>query len=127
MCIRCSHADLSPFRINAKVGGVNFCPIDESLRQCRSSPTMIVGRCSRFHRLQHHLSPWVLGADVGHASPGVQRPSLASVVFSVDDMFSRYHALARLQQGRMESIVDLKKMMVVRGNAPKSFATHPVP
>jgi len=73
---------------------VNFCPVDASLQRCKSSPTMIVG------------------ADVGHASPGVQRPSLASVVFSVDENFSRYHALARLQQGRMETITDLKKMMV---------------
>ena len=62
------------------------------------------------------MAHWALGADVGHASPGVQRPSLASVVFSVDDTFSRYQALARLQQGRMEVIADLKAMMVVGGN-----------
>jgi len=54
----------------------------------------------------------IVGADVGHASPGVQRPSLASVVFSMDSTFSRYQALARLQQGRVEAIADLKEMMV---------------
>ena len=88
---------------------------------------MIVGRCSRFYWLQRHLSPWLLGADVGHASPGVQRPSLASVVFSVDNTFSRYHALARLQQGRMETIVDLKMMMVVGSNESQPSAAHSVP
>jgi len=79
---------------------------------------MIVGGYSCFHRLQHHLSASSLGADVGHASPGVHRPSLASVVFSVDHAFSRYHALARLQQGRMETIVGLKEMMMVGTNEP---------
>lgn len=74
----------------------------------------------------HQLTPWVLGADVGHASPGVQRPSLASVVFSIDDTFSRYQAIAKLQQGRMEAIADLKDMMVVSSNEPLSFAAHSV-
>ncbi|KAF9781277.1 Piwi domain-containing protein [Thelephora terrestris] len=81
-------------KINAKVGGVNFCPIEPSFDQCKSAPMMIVG------------------ADVGHASPGVHRPSLASVVFSTDNTFSRYQALASLQQGRMEAIADLKQMML---------------
>jgi len=81
-------------KINAKAGGVNFCSIHESLRLCQSVPTMIVG------------------ADVGHASPGVQRPSLASVVYSVDQTLSRYHARAKLQQGRVETIADLREMMV---------------
>lgn len=86
---------------------------------------MIVGECNRFHGFQGCLTPCVLGADVGHASPGVQRPSLASVVFSVDNTFSRYQALAKLQQGRMEAIVDLKAMMVVGSYEPSSFVTHP--
>jgi len=55
----------------------------------------------------------IVGADVGHASPGLQRPSLASVVFSVDPTFSRYQALARLQQRRTEVIADLKDMIMV--------------
>jgi len=73
---------------------VNFCPVDGSLQHCKSSPTMIVG------------------ADVGHAAPGIKRPSLASVVFSTDNVFSRYQALAKLQQGRLETIADLKEMMM---------------
>ena len=85
---------------------------------------MIVGRYSSFHRLQHALSPWTLGADVGHASPGVHRPSLASVVFSVDITFSRYRALARLQQGRMETIADLKMMMVVSTSGLYAAPAH---
>jgi eukaryotic translation initiation factor 2C len=119
--------DLSSFRINAKVGGVNFCPIDASLKQCESCPTMIVGRYNPFYRLEHRLSSRVSGADVGHASPGVHRPSLASVVFSVDQKFSRYQALARLQQGRVEAIADLKEMMMVGSNVPSPFAAHSVP
>ena len=87
---------------------------------------MIVGECNRFHGFQRLLTLWLLGADVGHASPGVQRPSLASVVFSVDHTFSRYQALAKLQQGRMEAIVDLKDMMMVGSNQPSPFATHSV-
>lgn len=77
-----------------------------------------------FLHLRRDLSPWVPGADVGHASPGVQRPSLASVVFSVDNSFSRYQALARLQQGRLEAIADLKTMMIVGYNELQPFATH---
>lgn len=78
-------------------------------------------------RVQPNLSPWVPGADVGHASPGVQRPSLASVVFSSDTAFSRYHALARLQQGRLETIADLKEMIVVGSNDLQTFAAHSFP
>ena len=74
---------------------------------------MIVGGYNHLRRIRYHLNPWALGADVGHPSPGVERPSLASVVFSMDNTFSRYQALAKLQQARVEAIVDLKDMMVV--------------
>ena len=115
------------FRINAKVGGVNFCPLDPSLRACQNKPMMIVGRWNLFHHVQHRLRPWTPGADVGHAAPGVKRPSLASIVFSVDRDFSRYQALAKLQQPRLEAIADLKQMMVVCSDGPSSSATHSVP
>ena len=104
---------------------MNFHPVDSSLDQCKSTPTMIVGECDRFRGSRCRLlTPWVLGADVGHPSPGVRRPSLASVVFSVDITFSRYQALARLQQARVEVIASLKDMMVVGSNETLSFPTH---
>ncbi|EIN05853.1 Piwi-domain-containing protein [Punctularia strigosozonata HHB-11173 SS5] len=54
----------------------------------------------------------ILGADVGHPGPGVQRPSLSSVVFSVDEHASRYGACCRVQHPRTERIADMKEMIV---------------
>ena len=56
----------------------------------------------------------VTGADVSHPSPGVQRPSVAGLVGSVDEEASRYVSTCTAQMPRLEIIADLKNMMKVR-------------
>lgn len=56
----------------------------------------------------------VAGADVSHPSPGVQRPSVAGLVGSVDEEASRYVSTCTAQMPRLEIIADLKNMMKVR-------------
>jgi len=46
------------------------------------------------------------GADVGHPGPGVQKPSVVSVVYSHDMYASQYVALTGIQPPRQEYISD---------------------
>lgn len=51
------------------------------------------------------------GADIGHPGPGVfNKPSVASLVFSVDGYGARYAAITRVQPPRVEVIQDMKGM-----------------
>lgn len=53
--------------------------------------------------------PFLLeGADVGHPSPGVQKPSVTSLVYSHDRFVTQYAAFSALQAPRMEIIADLR-------------------
>ncbi|KAJ8075971.1 hypothetical protein PM082_021603 [Marasmius tenuissimus] len=49
-------------------------------------------------------------ADVGHPGPGVNRPSLAGVVWSIDRYATSYHATCQIQQPRLERIESLWEM-----------------
>lgn len=52
-----------------------------------------------------------MGADVTHAHPGSNAPSIAAVVASVDNACTRYHTYIRAQGHREEIIVDMEKIM----------------
>ncbi|KAI0950267.1 hypothetical protein AcV7_008788 [Taiwanofungus camphoratus] len=53
----------------------------------------------------------IVGADVGHPGPGItNRPSITSLVASVDPNCTRYTAFARVQKPRQEIIEDLGEM-----------------
>ncbi|KAI0705837.1 Piwi-domain-containing protein, partial [Cytidiella melzeri] len=54
----------------------------------------------------------IVGCDVTHPSPGVaNRPSVASLVFSVHPEATRYNAFLSVQEPRQELISDISSMM----------------
>ncbi|KAF7359373.1 Argonaute-like protein [Mycena sanguinolenta] len=53
----------------------------------------------------------ILGCDVGHPSPGLSRPSIASLVFSWDAAATRYAAYSEVQSPRQEIIPGLQAMV----------------
>lgn len=54
------------------------------------------------------------GCDVAHPSPGVtSRPSVASLVASVDEFATRYHTEVRVQPPRQEAIDGIGEMVKV--------------
>ncbi|KAF8525186.1 Piwi domain-containing protein [Hysterangium stoloniferum] len=82
-------------KVNIRIGGVNWYP-SESLyvmQYLKSSPIMVVG------------------ADVSHAGPDTQRPSVAGLVSSVDEKMCRYVASTSVQESRVEGIIGLGDMM----------------
>ncbi|ETW76417.1 hypothetical protein HETIRDRAFT_480543 [Heterobasidion irregulare TC 32-1] len=81
-------------KINTKLGGINNSVVSQALNDLRKKPFMVVG------------------ADVGHASAGTQRPSITSLVASYDRDCTQYAASIRVQAPRQEIIEHLKEMMV---------------
>ncbi|CAK5264699.1 unnamed protein product [Mycena citricolor] len=73
-------------RINARLGGVNARTNSSALQKACSVPVMI------------------FGADVNHPSPGSSSVSVASVVWSFDELGTRYCATSRVQAPRLEII-----------------------
>lgn len=69
-----------------------------------------------------------LGADVSHAAPGADRPSIAGMVSSVDENFSQYVASTRVQEPRTELIAELDGMIEVKScrDSCLVFWAHPV-
>ncbi|KAL0956200.1 hypothetical protein HGRIS_002357 [Hohenbuehelia grisea] len=80
-------------KLNARLGGVNAVVQHAATQFFAKAPIMI------------------LGADVGHASPGSNRPSVTSLVYSHDRHAVQYAALSRVQQARQEIIEDLEEMI----------------
>ncbi|KIY69389.1 Piwi-domain-containing protein [Cylindrobasidium torrendii FP15055 ss-10] len=82
-------------KINPKLGGQNFSPMDPSMEFFRrgNSPSMI------------------FGADVSHPGPGSMYPSMASVVASLDPWAARYTGRLRVQPRRVEVIEELGAMV----------------
>ncbi|KAJ4488451.1 Piwi domain-containing protein [Lentinula aciculospora] len=80
-------------KLNARLGGYN---------SLVDSPAMIT--------LRKEMTI-VMGADVSHPGPGVQKPSVASLVASHDAYASRYMAFTRIQHPRQEFIQDLQDMV----------------
>lgn len=91
-------------KVNARLGGKNSTITESSTyAEMQKTATMIVG------------------ADVGHPSPGVRKPSVASLVYSLDRDAIRYSARTALQEPRTEIIADLFDMM---GQAMREFQTN---
>ncbi|EEB90730.1 hypothetical protein MPER_11025, partial [Moniliophthora perniciosa FA553] len=63
----------------------------------------------------------IMGADVGHPGPGIQRPSVASLVWSTDLDASKYCAVTNIQHPRLERIANLEGMSEI---AIKDFASR---
>ncbi|KAK7049273.1 hypothetical protein VNI00_005874 [Paramarasmius palmivorus] len=79
-------------KLNARLGGRNFLVESQVMQNIRRESTII------------------MGADVGHAGPGIQRPSVASLVWSTDNTVVDYRAMTCIQPPRQEKISNLEAM-----------------
>ncbi|KAF8970921.1 Piwi domain-containing protein [Flammula alnicola] len=78
-------------KLNARLGGRNSKGSSLIMEQLEKEPFMI------------------MGADVGHPGPGVQKPSVTSLVYSLDQHHAtQYAALTGIQAPRTEIIEDLR-------------------
>ncbi|KAI5124360.1 hypothetical protein M0805_008966 [Coniferiporia weirii] len=80
-------------KINAKLGGVNTIPSGPAFDWFSEGKTMIVG------------------ADVTHPGPGVLRPSVATLVSSVDRGAAKYVSSSTVQEPRLEIIEGIGGML----------------
>ncbi|KAF9267239.1 Piwi-domain-containing protein [Marasmius fiardii PR-910] len=79
-------------RVNGRLGGRNF-RVSSAIMKCfEQGPAMI------------------MGADVGHPGPGVQRPTIAGLTYSIDKFAKRYRAITRVQDPRLEPLRYLADM-----------------
>ncbi|RKP05373.1 Piwi domain-containing protein [Thamnocephalis sphaerospora] len=82
-------------KMNAKLGGVNVVLTPDQIPFIAQKPTIIIG------------------ADVSHPPPGdARRPSIATLVGSLDVNVSRFCSVVRFQDGRAESMNELRDMVV---------------
>ncbi|KAF7322519.1 Argonaute-like protein [Mycena chlorophos] len=84
-------------KINARLGGRYARPAD--------------GMLALINTRADFTPMMVVGADVSHPGPGVQQPSFAGLVYSLDAAATQYVALSSVQEPRLEVIKDLKSMM----------------
>lgn len=83
-------------KVNVKLGGINVIPDPSSLAA---------------EALTDPANPTiVMGADVMHAPPGVNRPSYSAIIGSVDSHTAKYVGTSRAQTGRREIINDMQEM-----------------
>ncbi|RKP07872.1 Piwi domain-containing protein [Thamnocephalis sphaerospora] len=88
-------------KMNAKLGGINVVLTRDQIPFIAEKPTIIIG------------------ADVSHPAPGDERrPSIATLVGSMDVNVARFCSVVRIQHGRTESINDLRDMVM---DALKAF------
>ncbi|OBZ75515.1 Protein argonaute-2 [Grifola frondosa] len=92
-------------KINVKIGGINS--------RLQLDPAALGGFLSK---------SIVIGADVGHPGPGLtSRPSITSVVSSVNADATLYSAFASVQAPRKEIISDLEDMVMGALNDYRAF------
>ncbi|KAF9484944.1 argonaute-like protein [Pholiota conissans] len=89
-------------KINARLGGINSIGISPAMEQFKQQPFMI------------------MGADVGHPGPGVQKPSVTSLVYSHDKHGAQYVAITGIQNPRTEIIENLRDFV---GEALDNFGS----
>ncbi|THU80085.1 Piwi-domain-containing protein [Dendrothele bispora CBS 962.96] len=80
-------------KINLRLSGINFVVQSPAIEHFGSKPFMVIG------------------ADVGHPSPGSIRPSVASIVYSCDKHATQYSAISGIQDPRQEGISDMRRMV----------------
>jgi Piwi domain len=78
-------------------------------------------RCVCESAAKRRLSSLPIGADVSHAPPDSDRPSIAGMVSSVDEHFCQYVASTRVQEPHTELIEDLDGMIEVTSCQDSSF------
>ncbi|EGF76744.1 hypothetical protein BATDEDRAFT_92312 [Batrachochytrium dendrobatidis JAM81] len=86
---------------------------------CLKANIKIGGATNYVDRLPKFDRPTMLfGADVTHAAPGSQAPSIAAVVSTVDRQATIYHSFIRAQGVRTEVIQDMEN---IAGEALESY------
>ncbi|EJD04574.1 Piwi-domain-containing protein [Fomitiporia mediterranea MF3/22] len=100
-------------KINVKLGGINSVPTGNGLEF--------------IHQAKISDATMVVGLDVSHPAPGSLRPSMASLVYSVDNYASRYCALCAQQTPRVEVIEGLREMFVEALQRVCEFVSVDVP
>ena len=62
------------------------------------------------------ISSWIIvGCDVTHPAPGVtNRPSVATLVASMDPFATKYHVYVSVQMPRQEIVTDIAVLLHVR-------------
>ncbi|KAF8188322.1 argonaute-like protein [Pholiota molesta] len=78
-------------KLNARLGGRNSRGISPAMQELERAPFII------------------MGADVGHPGPGVQKPSVTSLVYSHDVHATQYVAITGIQNPREEIIENLRQ------------------
>ncbi|KAF8514872.1 argonaute-like protein [Hysterangium stoloniferum] len=97
-------------KLNTKLGGINSIP-------AKNAPIM---------KVLSQVPTMIIGADVSHAAPDSDRPSVTGLVSSVDQYFSRYVASTKIQTARQEIISELGDM-ANRVSRNVSFSTGACP
>ncbi|KAJ7632788.1 argonaute-like protein [Roridomyces roridus] len=92
-------------RLNARMGGQYAVPEFQEIRQLQLAGEFLI-----------------MGTDVSHPSPGSNRPSIASLVWSTNPEATSYVAYTSVQPSRVEIIQELKEMVK---RALRDFANHP--
>ena len=85
---------------------------------------MVMGNqhCVPFRLHYAYIPSLLLGADVGHPGPGIQRPSVTSLVYTHSILSTQYSAITRIQEPRQEVITDLYDCV---GEALSESLIHP--
>ncbi|KAF9072959.1 Piwi domain-containing protein [Rhodocollybia butyracea] len=81
-------------KLNARLKGSNFIVDSPAMKELTSNGRFII-----------------MGADVAHPGPGVQKPSMTSLVWSSDQHATQYSAITEIQSPRLEIIQNLKQMV----------------
>jgi len=81
-------------KINARLGGINSVPNSSFLDELKKKPFLI------------------LGADASHPGAGIRnQPSIAGLVWSIDNTATKYAATSSIQEPGQEMILELEHMM----------------
>lgn len=92
-------------KINARFGGINFAVGSASTYIHLNTPPNISQKIIGGNTI-------IFGADVSHPGPGVwSKPSITSIVFSVDKQGTQYAAITEVQNPRVERIMKLGQMV----------------
>lgn len=98
-------------RVNARLGGTNSYADSPFFREVvnKLGVYMVIGLFASSYLLIHELTCYSKGADAGHPGPGIQLPSVTSIVYSWDRYATKYAALTGIQQPRQEIIENFNR------------------
>lgn len=114
-------------RINIKTGGINSYVQPSASIMGLMKDSMMVGEYSRrsYTLIPGSLNIEITGCDVTHPAPGVTtRPSVASLVASIDEGATRYRVYLDAQPPRQEMITNIASMLEVSTEIVTCIISH---